>query len=177
MTSIYERIPWHEGENEMHKKLHVPYQENPTSSFLTPYCARSIRDSPLLALGTLDEAGRPWTTLLGGEAGFARPLGQSIVGIRTLVDPAYDPVVRSLLGRKHEENSTGQSSQHRAVSALSIDIATRSRYKFAGTMVAAALDQVGNESSHAQASCNQGQMVIKVEQSIGMKSMSAFGSC
>ncbi|KAL8905054.1 MAG: hypothetical protein Q9207_002869 [Kuettlingeria erythrocarpa] len=168
MASICERIGWHEGEDEMHSKLRVPYQDNPTSPFLTPYGARSVSNSPLLALGTLDEAGRPWTTLLGGEAGFARPLGQSIVGIRTLVDPAYDPVVRTLLGGTHEENVPGQSSQHHAVSALSIDPATRSRCKLAGTMVAGALDQVGTNLGDTQAPSKEGQMVIKVEQSLGL---------
>lgn len=175
MASIHERLHWHEGEETMHKRLHVPYQENPTNPFLTPYGARLIRESPLLALGTLDVHGRPWTTLLGGEAGFARPLGQSIMGIRTLVDPMYDPVTKTLLGRKHEDDAGEQSNEHHAVSALAIDLNTRSRYKLAGTKVAGALGHLGNDSDDGRVKPTEARLVIKVEQSLGMKSTSSVG--
>ncbi|KAI4117831.1 MAG: hypothetical protein LQ345_002017 [Seirophora villosa] len=150
MASIHERLPWHQGEDAMHRTLRVPDQENPTSPFLTPYAARFLQSSPLLALGTLDDTGRPWTTLLGGEAGFARPLAQSIIGIRTLVDPVHDPVIASLLGREHQDNSVDPSTKNRAVSALAIDLATRSRYKLAGKMVAGDLDHSAKDSDHGQ---------------------------
>ncbi|KAL9012916.1 MAG: hypothetical protein Q9173_002357 [Seirophora scorigena] len=169
MASIHERVPWHQGEDAMHRMLHVPDQENPTNPFLTPYAARSLQSSPLLALGTLDDTGRPWTTLLGGEAGFARPLAQSIIGIRTLVDPVHDPVIASLLGRGHQDNSVDPSTKNRAVSALAIDLATRSRYKLAGKMVAGDLDHSAKDSDHGQVQPIEAQMVIRVDQSLAPK--------
>lgn len=158
----------------MHRTLRVPDQENPTSPFLTPYAARFLQSSPLLALGTLDDTGRPWTTLLGGEAGFARPLAQSIIGIRTLVDPVHDPVIASLLGREHQDNSVDPSTKNRAVSALAIDLATRSRYKLAGKMVAGDLDHSAKDSDHGQVQPIEAQMVIRVEQSLGMSLAATF---
>ena len=154
----------------MHKKLHVPHQENPTSPFLTPYAARLLLLVPLLALGTLDDEGRPWTTLLGGEAGFARPLGQSVMGIRNLVDPKFDPVIDRLLSNHDIGESEGQKNKHRAVAALGIDLATRSRVKLAGDMVAGALDQLGgNDSAKDHEKATEAQMLIKIDRSLGMQ--------
>lgn len=150
----------------MQKLLRVPYQDNPTSPFLTPYAARLLPQVPMLALGTLDDAGRPWTTLLGGEAGFVRSLGQSVVGIKTLVDPLHDPVIDILLRDKHEDQTQQRENDHPIVSALGIDLATRSRVKLAGNLVAGLLrptsTQLGGNSTEAQ-------IVIKVVQSLGMK--------
>ena len=52
-------LGWHEGEDQMHQMLHVPARENPTSQGLTPTGVRILHMSPLLALGTLDDRGRP----------------------------------------------------------------------------------------------------------------------
>lgn len=160
-------IAWHEGEDRMHEKLHVPYQDNPTSPFLTPFAARLLPNVPLLALGTLDEAGRPWTTLLGGEAGFVRPLGHSNIGIRTLVTPTFDPVINILLGSKHGDVAVESTNKNRLVAGLGIDLATRSRVKLAGQLVAGALDHLGGKL--ADRPVTEAQMVIKIEQSLGMK--------
>lgn len=45
-----------------------------------------VQHAPLLALGTLDEQKRPWTTVWGGKAGFARPIAESAIAISALVD-------------------------------------------------------------------------------------------
>lgn len=154
----------------MHSRLHVPYQENPTSPFLTPYAAQLLFNAPLLAVGTLDDAGRPWTTVLGGEAGFARPLGQSNIGIRILVDAIYDPVIRSLLLSNDDGDSVDQGTKSRALSALSIDLATRSRVKLAGLMVAGALEELSADNiKDGNAKATEAQMVFKVERSLGTK--------
>ncbi|KAL8941512.1 MAG: hypothetical protein Q9216_002194 [Gyalolechia sp. 2 TL-2023] len=161
-------VPWHEGEDLMHSELHVPQQENPTYPFLTPNAARLLLDAPLLALGTLDHIGRPWTTLLGGAAGFARPLDQSIIGIRTLVDPKYDPVISCLLCSRDEGNSVGSETESRPFSALSIDLATRSRVKLAGQTVAGALEKLGGvDMKDENNEGTEAQMVFKVERSLG----------
>ena len=74
-------ISFHEGEQKIQRLLHVPIQDNPTFPGLGPDAIRLLHFSSLIAVGTIDSEGRPWTTLLGGEPGFARSLGQSIIGI------------------------------------------------------------------------------------------------
>ncbi|KAL9598504.1 MAG: hypothetical protein Q9219_004477 [cf. Caloplaca sp. 3 TL-2023] len=151
----------------MHSRLHVPDQENPTSPFLTPYAARLLPIATLLAVGTLDDAGRPWTNLLGGEAGFTRPLSWSHIGIRTMVDPKNDPVIDCLLGNKYGETPIDQKDEYRAVSALSIDLATRSRIKLAGQMVSGAVVKLDDDQSSSLATkAEEAQLVIKIQRSL-----------
>ena len=171
MAPVYtSSIRFHEGEEKMRSLLHVPDGDNPTSPGLAPYAKRLLHISSLLALGTLDAEGRPWTTLLGGEPGFARSLGQSIVGVKTLVDRKFDPVIRLLLGDKedgevHEENDNG-----RLVSALGIHLATRERVKVSGKMVAGALGhhRRGSEADENESGAVEVQLVLAIQQSIGM---------
>ncbi|KAL8800100.1 MAG: hypothetical protein Q9182_005412 [Xanthomendoza sp. 2 TL-2023] len=162
---LSDQIVWHEGEVLMQQRLHVPYQENPTSPFLNPYAARLLPDAPLLALGTLDSAGRPWTTILGGDAGFVRPLGQSNIGIKTVVDPTYDPVMNILLRSKYDNDHGGQQEQNRPMSGLGINLERRSRVKLAGKFIAGALGAV---LTQAGAKTTEAHIVFKVEQSLGM---------
>ena len=162
------RVLWHKGEDYMHDRLHVPYQDNPSSPFLTPSAARLLPNVPLLALSTVDEAGRPWTTLIGGEAGFVRPLGQSNIGIRTLVDLKLDPVTNLLLGRQNSGVVEEPDESTRPVAALGIDLETRSRVKLTGRMVAGAIEGLKDQTTDQP--LMEAQMVIKIEQSLGTQS-------
>ncbi|KAK4934062.1 hypothetical protein LTR28_010937, partial [Elasticomyces elasticus] len=103
-----------------------------------------LQTAPLLAIGTLDVEGRPWTTVWGGDAGFARPLGQSIIGIRTPVPRAHDPVVEILVGGEGREEGevVREAGQGRMIGGLAIDLDTRKRVKIYGRMVAGALGSV-----------------------------------
>src|ERR1700744_6074545 len=92
-----QELPWHEGETKMRQAMHAPAIEdhdNPTVPTLSPQLANHLQVAPLIAIGALDKQGRPWTTLWGnGDKGFARPVAQGIIGIRTPVTGKYDPVV------------------------------------------------------------------------------------
>ncbi|KAL8875882.1 MAG: hypothetical protein Q9198_005822 [Flavoplaca austrocitrina] len=160
------QIEWHHGEASIQKMLHVPYQDNPTSPFLSPHAALLLPHVSLLALGTLDDAGRPWTTLLGGAPGFITSVGQSSVGIKTPVDPLYDPVINILLNGKYQGEKVNQGEMTRIVSGLGIHLATRSRVKLAGKLVAGALDRISMQNCGEMAEL---QLVIKVEQSLGIE--------
>lgn len=157
-------LGWHEGEDQMHKLLKVPEMENPTALGLTPFGERILRKAPLLALGTLDDEGRPWTTLLGGKAGFAQPLGQSIIGLRTMVDDTYDPVLRLLIP-SHGESAKLEDQRGKPVSALSIDLASRTRVKISGEMVAGAMEQ--NADNEDGTAVGEAQIIIAVKHSMG----------
>lgn len=151
---------WHEGENALHKLLRVPERDNPTQPYLTPNAGAMLIRSPLIAVGTLDAEGRPWTTLWGGEPGFSRPIAQSIIGIKTTVDRTFDPVLESLLGEKADGEVVQVEGVGKMIGGVAIDLETRRRVKLYGRMVAGALS--GTEEGIGEA-----QLVVKIEQSLG----------
>lgn len=159
-------LGWHDGEQQMQKLLHVPPRINPTSSGLTPYGLRTLHSSPLIAIGLLDDNLRPWTTLLGGQPGFARSLGQSIVSIKTVVDQKYDPVMQLLLNGKYDGKILDEPPIERLVSGLAINLMTRERLKLSGRMTASAMRQPTPTTAEEQ-HVGEVHMAIKVEQSLG----------
>ncbi|KAI9762451.1 MAG: hypothetical protein M4579_000427 [Chaenotheca gracillima] len=168
MAFIHETdLPWHAGEDKMHDLLRVPRQENPTSPFLTPGAGYMLMKAPLLALGTLDKQGRPWTTIWGGEPGFSRPIGNSIIGVKALVDRQFDPVMKELLGADGGEDGDVVSAggNGKMVGALAIDLETRKRVKIYGRMAAGAVGKYGNSTEDN--GLGEVQMVVRVEQSLG----------
>lgn len=162
-------ICFHEGEKKMRPLLHVPDGDNPTSPGLSPHARRILPMSSLLAIGTLDSDGRPWTTLLGGEPGFARSLGQSITGVKTLGDRKFDPVIGLLLGDEQDGQVHGEKGSERLVSALGVHLATRDRVKLSGKMVAAALGHHGPtpEADEDESGTAEVQLVFAIQQSLG----------
>ena len=151
----------------MRSLLHVPDGDNPTSPGLSPYAKRILHVSSLLAVGTIDAEGRPWTTLLGGEPGFARSLGQSIIGVKTFVDRMYDPVIRALLGDKQDGEVHEETGPGRMVSILAIHLATRDRVKLSGKMVAGSLGNHKPTSKDSGSGAAEVQLVFAIEQSLG----------
>jgi len=166
-------MPWHSGEQAMHRLLNGPDydDDNPTSSMLTSQAAYMLQRAPLLALGTLDSQGRPWTTVWGGEPGFSRSLGSSIVGVRTAVERRFDPVVEELMRGKDDGEVVREEGKGRMLAGLTIDLETRKRVKLYGRMVAGALSRVESEEGEEDGvSEGEGeiQLVVRIEQSLGM---------
>ena len=159
-------LGWHTGEDEMHDLLKVPEQDNPTSMGLTPFGYFILGKATLLAVGALDEEGRPWTTLWGGEAGFAQPVGQSVIGLRTVVDEVHDPVLRLLVPSLGRETDV-ETEQRKPVAALSIDLATRSRLKISGEMMAGAVEQKSGQKGSKAVAEAEAQVIIAVKHSLG----------
>jgi hypothetical protein len=151
---------WHKGEEEMHTLLRVPDQGNPSSPYLSPFAANLLTRSPLLAVGTLDTEGRPWTTIWGGEAGFAQPVAQSIIGMKTTVNRELDPVLRELLGDIADDEVYQEKGVGRMVGGLAIDLETRRRVKLYGRMVAGAFTRMTDNIGEVQ-------LVVKIEESLG----------
>jgi hypothetical protein len=156
----YEEFQWHTGESQMHKLLRVPEGENPTTPYLAPYAGHILMRCPILAVGTLDAQHRPWTSLWGGEPGFSRPIGQSIIGVKAHVDRKYDPVIQTLLGDKADGEVVREDGPGRMVSALGIDLETRSRVKLYGRIAAGTLASTEGDAGEVQ-------LVVKIEQSLG----------
>lgn len=129
---------FHEGETAIRQMLKVPPGENPTSPGLPmPYGMR-VMESPLVALGTLDEQARPWTTIWGGERRFAQPVAQGLLGFNSGVDTDHDPVYEALW--KEADGAGGMvrpnGGEGKLMSALAIDLESRDRVKLGGRMMA-----------------------------------------
>lgn len=166
-------IPFHEGETRMHKQLKVPSLDNPTAGMLTQQAVFMLQKAPLLAIGTLDSEGHPWTSLWGGEPGFSEPLGSGVVGTRTPVDSSWDPVVQALVG--HAAKGEMAKGNDKMVSGLSFDLMTRKRVKIFGRVMAGCVDELetaskddpekGSEPPNVKQ--DQIQLVTRIEQSLG----------
>ncbi|GAD95718.1 oxidoreductase [Paecilomyces variotii No. 5] len=144
---------WHDGEEKMHHIMKVSGQMNPTSPFLTPGAAYMVYQSPLIALGALDDQKRPWTTIWGGEPGFAGPTGKSMIGIDSLVDTKHDPVLQALL---RDEKAVEYEKKGPVMAGLSIDLESRTRVKLHGRIKAGVVD-----SKEARA-----QLLMKIDASL-----------
>lgn len=149
---------WHQGEEAMHQLLKVPSRDNPTVQGLPGSYAMRVTQSPLVALGTLDAEGRPWTSIWGGERGFAQPVAQGVLGFNSGVDTQHDPVFEALWNGSREVGKVVEYSDvgGRVMSALAIDLDTRDRVKLAGRMIAGA--QTGEQEA---------QMAMLVTESLG----------
>lgn len=165
--AFYQDIPWHEGELAMAKALKVPPMDNPTFPALSPQLANHLQIAPLIAIGTLDKQGRPWTTLWGGEKGISQPVAQGIIGIRTPVVGAHDPVVEELVGKDANGTVTRDEGPGRMVAGLTIDLETRKRVKLFARMVAGALSLREDEARDARQHFAEVQLVLRIEQSLG----------
>ena len=154
---------WSPGEQAVHSLLHVPTskRQNPTAAGLPPAYGHRVSVSPLVAIGTLDDQGRPWTSIWGGERGFARPIAQGVLGLQSLVDKAYDPVVQALYGGV-AEGELVRPEVDKLMSALSIDLETRDRVKLAGRMMVGAV--AGRPESQV---VGEAQLAMLVQESLG----------
>ncbi|KAH7312291.1 hypothetical protein B0I35DRAFT_452296 [Stachybotrys elegans] len=149
---------WHEGEEAMHRELKLPPSVNPTADGLPGRFALRVMQSPLVAVGTLDAQGRPWTTVWGGERGFTQPIAQNILGFNASIDSKHDPVFRALWGEGSRVGDVVQpnNGQGKMMSGVAFDPETRDRVKLAGSMVA------GSETSEGEL-----QMAMAVTESLG----------
>jgi len=168
--AFFQALPWHEGEQAMHSRLRVPDQDNPTVPLLSPQATNMLQRGPLLAIGTVDTENRPWTTVWGGQTGFAQSLGNSIIGIRTPVAAKFDPVVEIMVGKEAQGEIVKEVGQGRMMSALSIDLMSRKRVKLSGRMIAGTLsmrkDDAGDDGKEGQGQ-SEVQLALKIEQSLG----------
>ena len=174
-------VPWHRGEQRAHALLHGSEADNPTFSSLAPRAGYRLQHDPLLAIGTIDTEKRPWTALWGGEAGFARAIAQDVIGVKTVVDGTFDPVVEALVGGRGRDDGQiiREEGKGRMVSGLSLHLDQRHRWKLYGRMIAGALKMErkaeGDENDEGETGAvNSGaekgevQLVVRIEQSLGM---------
>ena len=161
---IFQEQAFHEGELAVQAMMKVGQLDCPTVPRLSSQAAAMLERSPLLAIGTLDEQGRPWTSIWGGDKGFGRSLPQldNHIALKVPVDGQHDPVVEQMLGRADQgAGGMREGLRGKMVSALAIDLETRKRVKLYGKAVAGALAVDANESSAVA------QLLVGIEQSLG----------
>lgn len=162
---------FHPGEQAIQQLLRIPFRQNPTHHGLPTHLAYRVAQSPLVAFGALDREGRPWATVWGGEAGFAQPVAQNVLGVRATADASHDPVLQALFADaetgevvddavvKPDGNSEG-GGEGRLMAGLSIDLATRDRVKIAGRVL------VGT-AKRTEPGVADLQLAMGVEESLG----------
>ena len=175
IMAFHRAMDWHEGEVRIHELTHKLRDDNPTSPFLTPRAAAYVQRYTVMALGTVDDQNQIWCTVWGtGEPPLAQQVAPSILGIKSVVDGSFDPVVETLYGSKKDgeivKPAHGQTG--RMVSGLSIELEERGRVKLFGNMVAGALstrdtDPEETEPTEKTGQAADAQLVLKIEQSIG----------
>ncbi|EHK18186.1 uncharacterized protein TRIVIDRAFT_45249 [Trichoderma virens Gv29-8] len=129
----------HEGEVAVYKMLKLPISGDPTSSGLPMNHAVRAMESPLVALGTLDNKGQPWTTVWGGEIGCTRPVAEDVLRFDSKVDTLHDPVFKALFGS--DQTKAGHAvppngEKRKMMAALTIDLEGQDRVKLMGNMLA-----------------------------------------
>lgn len=163
-------VDWHEGEIRMQALMRVPFDDNPVAPYLTPGAAFLLHHAPLIALGTLDEQGRPWTTVWGGQPGFGGPVSSgSVIGVRNVVDRMYDPVVQALLRGKDYGEIVKEEGEGRLMSGLPIDLDKRKRVKLAGRLVATSLEKMddADEQDSLPGAIGHIQVIMRINESLG----------
>lgn len=173
MPAIIEQrtLPFNEGEIALQHKFHVPHRDNPTSTFLNQYGQFMVPRAPLIGLGALDDDGRPWSTVWGGETGFSSVIDTDIVGMRALVDRVHDPVVQSLFGNAKGTNGSSirMNNQGKMISGVTIDLENRKRVKLYGKVIMGTLeDPEGEGKLGLEGRRGHAQLVVKIEESLGM---------
>ncbi|KAL5396786.1 hypothetical protein PMIN06_011300 [Paraphaeosphaeria minitans] len=99
-------------------------------------------------------------------------LGGGIIGTRTLVDAAHDPVVQALVG--HAPKGEMVPVKEKMLAGLTIDLMERKRVKVFGRVIAGCVNEVKVEveDGHVKSAGlpdlqDQVQLITKIEQSLG----------
>ncbi|CAG9956358.1 unnamed protein product [Clonostachys rosea f. rosea IK726] len=149
---------WHQGEAAVQKALKIPPHRNPTYYGLPARFGLRVNHSSLMAVGTLDADGRPWTTLWGGQLGFSRPIQQDVLGINTSVATDVDPVFKALWGPGNHGEGEVVQHENKLMAGLAFEPETRDRVKISGKMIAGAITDKAKTNI---------QMAMAITQSIG----------
>jgi hypothetical protein len=184
-------LPFHAGEIELHRLCALPSTEPPDNPTLPGIAlvryASWLKRCPLVAVGTLDALGRPWTSLWGGKSGFLLAAGGDALVAQALIGTiASDEVSSGKRQTADEDDEKGTSEpwswaadpvaacfsnkdsgvavSSKMVSLLAVDLESRSRVKLSGNLIATIADS--NEDS-APGAPRTAQLLLKIRQALG----------
>ena len=143
---------WHKGEKLVQKQLNgeeLPY-DNPTQSTMPMQHQIFFSNLEYFFIGSLDEQGRPWASVITGKSGFIQATDRNHLEVTT--HPIIgDPLVHNL--------SQGEKHDGILVAGLGIDFSNRRRNKVAGRILE-------NDFSFNEKD-NTLKLTIKTEESLG----------
>lgn len=118
--------PFHAGERALQERLGVREQlenlgQRVIRSFMPEEHSQFFKQLPFLLVGAIDEAGRPWATMLVGRPGFIESTDAEILRIAAASFDG-DPIA-------------GQLTPGKTVGVLGIDYANRRRNRLTGDIV------------------------------------------
>ncbi len=142
----HRRSPWHDGERVLQQKVGVlERMEVAGQKFIRDYMPDQHREFyqqlPFMIVGAVDDAGRPWATLLEGEPGFAHSADARQLSLNTVLDP-QDPAASGLQAGN-------------ALGLLGIELHTRRRNRINGVITHASAQQLDIAVEHAFGNCPQ----------------------
>ncbi|KAF9585422.1 hypothetical protein BGW38_002471 [Lunasporangiospora selenospora] len=155
---------WHSGERAVQDLLHVRQAVEQGSRFFRPSLTTQMQDFVpglrYMFLGTLDEKGRPWVSMLAGPLGFMHSPNSKTLEIKTTLDSRRhsqglpDPILHNLLAG--EVSTSGK----RNWGGVALDFSNRRRNKMNGVIYEKDLVQVDPRSGEFH-------VRLTVEQTIG----------
>ncbi|MFJ4223245.1 pyridoxamine 5'-phosphate oxidase family protein [Microbacterium sp. NPDC089695] len=177
---------WHDGEEHIHRILGVPLGPNPTIHGLPPAYGMWMAESPLLALGTTDEDGRVWTTVIGGAAGVTSPIAPGVLAFDTRAQLAsrtrdlssfngFDPVISALFSADsaHDIASDPEaprqvehSGKGKLLAGLALNLEERTRVKLAGRMLKGIVNDLP-ATDGAESSLVRVKMAVAIDETLG----------
>ncbi|GAM20381.1 hypothetical protein SAMD00019534_035560 [Acytostelium subglobosum LB1] len=151
---------WHDGERMIQDIMGVREIIEPKSTFFRPFLTVQMQEFvPMLHymfLGTLDERGRPWASMITGTPGFmSSPHDRSLI-INTANNNPRDPLFHNLV---HGQRFNGDKSTYWG--GVALDLSNRRRNKMNGT--------IDFSQDNVQLNQQNGtiQLNLTVEQSMG----------
>ncbi|KAG0000901.1 hypothetical protein BGZ80_008186 [Entomortierella chlamydospora] len=163
IVSLYDR--WHSGERKIQDLMHVREAVQDMSSIMRPSLTTQMQEFVpglnYFFIGTLDDQGRPWVSILTGPKGFLQSPNSKCLEIRTRITrhseqtkDAADPIFFNLA--RGETFKSGK----RMWGAVALDFSNRRRNKMNGVVYPDGLLTVDETSGELQ-------LKLTVEQSIG----------
>ncbi|KAF9175837.1 hypothetical protein BGX21_003922 [Mortierella sp. AD011] len=163
IVSLYDR--WHSGERKIQDLMHVREAVQDMSSIMRPSLTTQMQEFVLglnyFFIGTLDDQGRPWVSILTGPKGFLQSPNSKCLEIRTRITrhseqtkDTVDPIFSNLA--RGETFKCGK----RMWGAVALDFSNRRRNKMNGVVYPDDLLKVDETSGELQ-------LKLTVEQSIG----------
>ena len=138
--------PWHDGERAIQQRVGVAermevFGRKVIRSLMTDQHRALYAQLPFLLAGAVDDAGRPWATVIEGTPGFMHSPDPQTLSIGAKRDPS-DPALAGLRAGA-------------AIGLLGIELHTRRRNRLNGTVTTLADDGFAVRVGHAFGNCPQ----------------------
>jgi ferredoxin-NADP reductase/MOSC domain-containing protein YiiM/predicted pyridoxine 5'-phosphate oxidase superfamily flavin-nucleotide-binding protein len=140
------KFPFHRGEQEIQLRLGIKDRikqlgRRMIQTHMLDQHQKYLSQLPLLFVGTVDAAGRPWASVLVGQPGFLQPIDPAVLRVRAR--PIYgDPLIRALVDGAY-------------IGTLGLDFETRDRTRVNGFIAHVGKDEFEIRVAQSFPNCPQ----------------------